>query len=172
MRDGKDLGKICVVRVRGHEWDVEKSAEFKFAAHKKCSRVCMGEWVGSDINRDRRKEASERWGEGKRKRTEQVSTTRKPPPQAKRCRNINEIKNYVYDGNAWGLLAFSSLPNPARGNERDRHFMLFMLCTTIQISLNCYGSLITVETMPCLPCARKGRSECARLSEWIQEIWE
>lgn len=49
-------------------------------------------------------------------------------------------------------------------NERDRNFMLFMFCTTIQISLNCYGSLIIpAETMPCLPCAREGRSECARL---------
>lgn len=38
--------------------------------------------------------------------------------------------------------------------------MFFMLCTTIQISLNCYGSLIIpFETMPCLPCVREGQSD-------------
>lgn len=58
-------------------------------------------------------------------------------------------------------------------NERDRNFMFFMFCTTIQISLNCYGSLIIPRRNNAMSAARQsGTTLSARLSRrWFQETW-
>lgn len=51
-----------------------------------------------------------------------------------------------------------------RSNERDRNFMFFMFCTTIQISLNCYGSLIIPRRNNAMSAVcQSGTKRCARL---------
>lgn len=61
-----------------------------------------------------------------------------------RWKNKNEIKNYIY-----------------YGNERDSALCSLCFCTTIQISLNCYGSLI-------IPDEEIFRHVC-HVSEWDDE---
>lgn len=82
--------------------------------------------------------------------------TQAPPRGEKRWKNKNEINIIFY---------FC--------NERDRNFMFFMFCTTIQISLNCYGSLIIPTSKQCHVCLAPERDNAsARLSRrWFQETW-
>lgn len=101
--------------------------------------------------REMRKEELPSWAH------KRLHYTRKPlAERRKRWKNKNEINIIFY---------FC--------NERDRNFMLFMFCTTIQISLNCYGSLIIPTSKQCHVCLAPERDDAIALlsRRWFQETW-